>query len=415
MHERLFCYPATLTRYRGAPLLAARERFLLSCADHGYSRAGLKKIAWQLLVAASSVLVQKHRVTRADIEREGHRHGGRFRRHHVNRRNPTSTRQLFVHTATAWLEFLGRLAPETPSRSPLQQSIATFEHFMREDQGLAITTINTRQQRINDFLTTLPKRTRSLRQITVSDIDRYLVLQSNRGWSRASLGALASTLRCFFRFAEAHRWCPAGLADAIESPRIYADEGLPRGPDWSLVQDLIASTAGADPTSIRDRAVLMLLAVYGLRRGEVARLQLEDLDWDAEQIRIVRPKQRRVQRYPLVRPVAEALAKYLRDVRTRCTHREVFLAMKPPTRPLSPSAISAAVRDRLADLGVSIRPSGAHSLRHACARHLLAEGFSFKQIGDQLGHRSASTTLHYTKIDLSGLRQVAELSLGRVL
>ena len=394
MHERLFSYPATLTRYRSAPLLAARERFLSHCADRGYTRAGLKKIAWQLLVAVNGVLVQKHLVTRAEIEHEGRRHGGRFLRLRIRHRHPTSTRQLFVHTTTAWLEFLGRLAPEPSSRSPFQQSIAAFEHFMREEQGLATATIHTRQQRINEFLTTLPKRVRSLRHISVHDIDRFLVLQSHRGWSRASLGALASTLRCFFKFAEARRWCPTGLADAIESPRIYADEGLPRGPDWSLVQDLIASTEGTDPTSIRDRAVLMLLAVYGLRRGEVARLQLEDLDWDAKQIRLVRPKQRRVQHYPLVRPVADALAKYLRDVRTRCPHREVFLAMKPPTRPLSPSAISAVVRYRLADLGVSIRPSGAHSLRHACARHLLAEGFSVKQIGDQLGHRCASTTLH---------------------
>src|SRR3984893_17391440 len=56
-------------------------------------------------------------------------------------RNPaTSTQQLFVHTATAWFEFLGRLAPETSPPSPFDPSIAAFEHFMREDQGLAITT-----------------------------------------------------------------------------------------------------------------------------------------------------------------------------------------------------------------------------------------------------------------------------------
>ena len=374
-----------------------------------------KKIAWQLLVAASGSLPQKRRVTRTDIERESHRHGGRFPRYRDARRNPTSTRQLFVHATTSWFEFLGRLAPEQASPSPFDRSMRAFEHFMRADQGLAITTIHTRHERIHDFLNTLPKRIGSLRQISVRDVDRYLILQSHRGWSRASLGALASSLRCFFRFAQAQRWCPAGIADAIESPRIYADEGLPRGPDWKVVQDLIASTKGTDPTSVRDRAVLMLLAVYGLRRGEVARLQLDDLDWDAGQIRLVRTKQRRVQRYPLIQPVANALAKYLREVRTPCVHREVFLAMLPPTRPMSPSAISAVVRCRIATLGVRIRPAGAHCLRHACARHLLAEGFTFKQIGDQLGHRCASTTLHYTKIDLIGLQQVAELSLRRVL
>jgi site-specific recombinase XerD len=415
MHERLFSYPATLARYRGAPLLAARERFLARCADQGYTRAGLKKIAWQLLVVASGTLVEKRWVTRAAIEREGRRRCRRVLRRSANRREPTSTQQLFVHTATAWFEFLGRLAPQTSPPSPFDPSIAAFEHSMREDQGLAITTIGTRHERVSDFLTTLPKGVRSLRQIRVRDIDRYLVLHSDRGWTRASLGALASTLRSFFRFAQAQRWCQVGLAEAIESPRIYADEGLPRGPDWSLVRELIESTAGTDPTSIRDRAVLMLLAVYGLRRGEVAHLHLEDLDWEAQQIRVVRSKQRRVQHYPLVRPVADALLKYLSNVRIRCVHREVFLAMQAPTRPLSPAGISGVVRYRLAAIGVHISPGGAHSLRHACARHLLAEGFSFKQIGDQLGHRCASTTLHYAKIDLSGLRQVAELSLRRIL
>jgi integrase len=142
---------------------------------------------------------------------------------------------------------------------------------------------------------------------------------------------------------------------------------------------------------------------------------LEDLDWEAEVIRVVRPKQRRVQHYPLTRPVGDALVRYLREVRPRCTDREVFLAMKAPIRPLSAWSISAIVRWRLAAIGVPISPRGSHSLRHACARHLLAQGFSFKQIGDQLGHRRVSTTLHYAKVDVNGLRQVAELSLTRLL
>lgn len=414
MHEILFSYPATLARYRGAPLLAARERFLAHCVDQGYTRSGLKKIAWQLLAIASSKLVRKRWITRAEIERAAPRRV-RFLRRSVNRRDPTSTQQLFVHAATAWFAFLGRLSPEASPSSPFDTYIAAFERFMREDRGLSVITIRTRHQRVRDFLTHLPRRVRSLQQVRARDIDRYLVLQSDRGWRRTSLGALASTLRTFFRFAEAQRWCQGGLSEAIESPRIYADEGLPRGPDWSLVRELIGSTARDDPTSIRDHALLMLLSAYGLRRGEVARLCLEDFDWEADTIQIVRPKQRRVQRYPLVRPVADALMKYLRDVRPRSAHREVFLAMKAPTRPLSPAGISAVVRYRLASLGIRISPCGAHSLRHACARHLLAEGFSFKQIGDQLGHRCASTTLHYAKIDLNGLRQVAELSLGRIL
>jgi site-specific recombinase XerD len=59
--------------------------------------------------------------------------------------------------------------------------------------------------------------------------------------------------------------------------------------------------------------------------------------------------------------------------------------------------------------------SGAHCLRHACASHLLASGFTLKEIGDHLGHRSVNSTFDYAKIDLAGLREVAELDLRRLL
>ena len=73
------------------------------------------------------------------------------------------------------------------------------------------------------------------------------------------------------------------------------------------------------------------------------------------------------------------------------------------------------VSDRLQKLGVSLRHHGPHSLRHACATRLLAEGFSIKAIGDHLGHRKMDTTRVYAKVDLAGLRQVADFTLGGLL
>jgi site-specific recombinase XerD len=130
---------------------------------------------------------------------------------------------------------------------------------------------------------------------------------------------------------------------------------------------------------------------------------------------VVRPKSRRIQHYPLVRPVGDAIVRYLRDVRPSCPFRELFLALSAPLRPLSAASVTPIVHSRLVALGVQLPRRGPHSLRHACARQLLSHGFSLKQIGDQLGHRRASTTLHYAKIDMDGLRQVAELDLGRLV
>lgn len=70
---------------------------------------------------------------------------------------------------------------------------------------------------------------------------------------------------------------------------------------------------------------------------------------------------------------------------------------------------------RIQALEIRCPRQGPHALRHACAAHLVAEGLSLKQIGDHLGHRSSSATRTYAKVDLAGLRQVAEFSLEGLL
>ena len=70
---------------------------------------------------------------------------------------------------------------------------------------------------------------------------------------------------------------------------------------------------------------------------------------------------------------------------------------------------------RLDALGIPLPHYGSHILRHACATHLLAEGFSLKQIGDHLGHRHPDSTRIYAKVDLASLRQVADFDIGGLL
>jgi site-specific recombinase XerD len=93
----------------------------------------------------------------------------------------------------------------------------------------------------------------------------------------------------------------------------------------------------------------------------------------------------------------------------------LFLTICAPFRPLSAASMTPIVHSRLEALGIELPRRGAHCLRHACARHLLDSGFSLKQIGDQLGHSDPATTRIYAKVDLNGLRQVAELDMGGLL
>lgn len=157
----------------------------------------------------------------------------------------------------------------------------------------------------------------------------------------------------------------------------------------------------------------MLLAISGLRSGEVRGLRLEDLDWTREVITIKRPKQRRTQYYPIAESVGDAILSYLQQARpSRCTCREVFVTLKAPFRPLSSGSIHHAVSSRLHALRIETTHYGPHGLRHACAAHLVAKGLSLKEVGDHLGHRSVYATRTYARIDLAGLREVAAFDLG---
>jgi integrase len=181
------------------------------------------------------------------------------------------------------------------------------------------------------------------------------------------------------------------------------------------VKRLLAAADGDRSTDIRDRALLLLLAVYGLRAGEVRALRLEDFDWKQELLHVPHGKRQKPRTYPLCHSVGDAVLRYLREVRPRTDHREVFLTLRAPFPPISHGCLSHVVGDRLRALGLTLPHYGPHALRHACATHLLSQGLSLKEIGDHLGHRSPEATRVYAKVDLAALRCVGDLGLVRVL
>jgi integrase/recombinase XerD len=159
----------------------------------------------------------------------------------------------------------------------------------------------------------------------------------------------------------------------------------------------------------------MLFAIYGMREKEVAQLRLEHLDWEHDLLHVPRVKRREAQLYPLLPSVGNAIIRYLQIVRRPSSpHREVFLTLRSPYVPMSCAAFYYVAAPRLKALGVQTAHHGPHSLRHACAARLVAEGLSLKEIGDHLGHRSTSATRTYAKVHLSGLREVAAFDLGAV-
>jgi site-specific recombinase XerD len=223
-------------------------------------------------------------------------------------------------------------------------------------------------------------------------ITKYFTGSVAGKWKRTSVSFHVQSLRSFFRYASSRGWCAAGIAECIDTPRLYTHENLPQGPSWEEVKKLLASVNGTSPVQIRSRCAILLCAVYGLRVGEVCRLRLEDIDWVEEKISVHRSKQRKSQTYPLTTEVGNALLRYLKEVRPRCAHREVLLTLRRPFRPVSVGALSTMTQKLQKRLGLKLKRYGSHALRHACATHLLAQGLTLKEVGDHLGHVSAAAT-----------------------
>src|SRR5713101_7183816 len=153
---------------------------------------------------------------------------------------------------------------------------------MTEEQGLSPYSVRSHCWKTSKFLEWFGNRHRLLATARIEDVDEFLAMKGAAGWNRTSVSVASQALRAFFRFAEIRGWCATGFAKGIQGPKIYKYEGLPEGPSWEEVRRLLRSVKGSGPAVLRARAILSLLAIYGLRSGEVSRLMLSDFDWREE-------------------------------------------------------------------------------------------------------------------------------------
>lgn len=414
MFKELFLRLPALARQTNAPYFKERARYLAYCADRGDSRATLLCKARELLWVARKLNIDSSvGVTIEQLESAAH--GWEERERIAGQKLDTRwTRARFVEVARPWLRYLGWWRePIIPM--PCQDQLEDYCHWMKEARGLSAMTIDLYRRFVSQFLRWYSPNGWPLSDVQPLDIDRYLADGGASRWSRRSVCSAAGALRGFFRYGATQGWCPPDLANAIQGPRVYTDETLPAGPAWADIQHMLADMNSDSAQDLRDRAMVMLLAIYGLRASEVTQLRLNDLDWERDLLHVARVKRRETQCYPLLPSVGNAIIQYVQKVRRPSAHREVFLTLQSPFRPLSRGALYSMVCQRLTRLGVRTVHRGPHSLRHACAARLVADGLSMKEIGDHLGHRSSSATRIYAKVDLPGLREVAAFDLGELL
>ena len=239
-----------------------------------------------------------------------------------------------------------------------------------------------------------------------SNIESYIA-QAGTRLSRASLQHDIAALRGFLRFLSTDGRAPTGLDRQIDTPRLYRLEQLPRALSWDTVRTLLRSVDMTSPMGLRDFAIFLLIATYGLRASEVVAISLEDIRWRRRILRIHQRKTSSPLELPLTNEVLSALVKHLKRTPPPAPYRRVFLRMRAPLGVLKPTAVTEAFQALVRKSGLSIPYQGPHCLRHSYAIHLLKNGTPLKTIGDILGHRTAESTSMYLRLATGDLREVA--------
>jgi integrase/recombinase XerD len=292
------------------------------------------------------------------------------------------------------------------SVSPL---LAQYLDFLRDQQGVSQATIVIRRLAVRRFLQFLGRRLTpsQLRQLSAKRIHDYIIRHSS-GLTRASRKHLTSSLRSFLRFAHVRGYLPRDLVDAVPVLATWRLAHLPRGLSWEQVQSLLKAPDRRTAVGRRDYAMLLLVATYGVRIGQVTALTRHDIHWHEQTIAFAPSKGGKPLKFPLEKSVAQALLAYLRRDRGPAPFDEVFLTIRGARRPLGVNNhLGAALKTYYRRAGIRASVIGTHAIRHAVATRLLEKGASIKTIADLLGHRDIGTTYIYTKVDLTQLRTLA--------
>jgi integrase/recombinase XerD len=321
---------------------------------------------------------------------------------------PPTRRTLFAGTRRAYVRFLR--TSDRLMEPAVEDRFATlrreYDQHLVELRGLSTSAREHHAHVVSDFLVR-GVASRALSAMTQHDVEAFVALRS-REISRHSMQHVIGILRSFLRFCYDQGHLRSRLDQAIDTPRTYRDELMPRALPWRTVQALLASIDRSGKSGWRDYCILHLIAHYGLRPSEVVSLRLDSIDWERRTLRVMQHKTRSTLTLPLAPETIRVLTQYLavdRDRQSR-TYPEMFLRARCPNGPLQHYAICDIFEKhmRAAKLGTT---GDAYSLRHAFAMRLLARGVGVKLIGDLLGHRYIDTTRTYLRLNKEALRGVA--------
>ena len=296
-----------------------------------------------------------------------------------------------------------------PLPTPGEELLQQYDAYLQKERGLAWRTRIDYAPFVRQFVTDqFDRGPADVSKLRPADIIKF-VQHSAAKLKPKYAQTMISALRSFLRFAHYRGQLKFDLAACVPSVASWSLSTVPKPLPQIHVEQVLSGCNRKTSLGRRDYAILLLLARLGLRSGEVARLTLDDMDWENGRITI-HGKGGRVDQLPLPTDVGEAIAGYLKNGRSQGSNdRHLFLRFRAPITGFKGSqTVGSVVKHALARAGIDSPRKGAHQFRHSLASAMLRQGRSLGDIGEILRHRSPNTTAIYAKVDLVCLRSLAQ-------
>lgn len=256
-----------------------------------------------------------------------------------------------------------------------------------------------------------------------NDIHKVLTVQSQtledyQGWLReAPLGRKTkkqqpkTILTRLLDVRNFFRWCTKQHL-ILENPAAEWDLGNrkpPSFPDWlteTEVNTLLETPDLKTTLGLRDRAILETLYSTGIRRAELMGLNLNDLDSDNGILRVTQGKGGKSRLVPIGIRAGEWIEEYKKRSRFHLVNRKIdALFISVTGNRLGCMGVAGVVQKAKEQADIH-KWGAAHLLRHSCATHMLKNGADLRIVQQILGHTEIETTMIYTHLDISHLKQV---------
>lgn len=295
-------------------------------------------------------------------------------------------------------------------------AVDAFERHLLLELGRSPHTVRAYVGDVNSLLLACAGRGgRGLEDVDLALLRLWLGDQRSAGKSRSTLARRSAAARTFLGWAKREGLVDLDPSSRLQSPR--GGRGLPHvlqqaqmqrlldAPD-SVAGDDVGGGSSARQSAVRDRdaAILELLYASGLRVGELADLDIDDVDHDRRTLRVV-GKGNKERTVPFGLPALDALGNWLRRGRpvlaTPASGPAVFLGLRGSR--IGQRQVRDMVSKALTALG-DTAATGPHALRHTAATHLLDGGADLRTVQEMLGHSSLATTQLYTHVSVERLR-----------